>query len=264
MDNALVDAAMKDAATDDALPLLAFALREIYDRFAASRRLTLAEYLVFGDTTAGISPLENAVRKRADEVLADARPTPEDLRALKEAFVPAMVRVNAEGEYVRRPALIDSLPARSRPLIERLAKARLLVVRQDGATAVVEVAHEALLRKWPQLRGWLDEEREFLIGKEQLEQDLRDWQKARDEEKVQALLTGLKLSRARSWLIEKPHQLSEAERHFIQASIQRQDSEARQRERLRRYVQIGTMTAALVPAMVAGVTVCNGISPPSR
>ena len=57
-----------------------------------------------------------------------------------------MVRVNAEGEYVRRPALIDSLPARSRPLIERLAKARLLVVRQDGATAVVEVAHEALLR----------------------------------------------------------------------------------------------------------------------
>lgn len=255
VDNALVDAAMKDAATDDALPLLAFALREIYDRFAASRRLTLAEYLVFGDTTAGISPLENAVRKRADEVLADARPTPEDLRALKEAFVPAMVRVNAEGEYVRRPALIDSLPARSRPLIERLAKARLLVVRQDGATAVVEVAHEALLRKWPQLRGWLDEEREFLIGKEQLEQDLRDWQKARDEEKVQALLTGLKLSRARSWLIEKPHQLSEAERHFIQASIQRQDSEARQRERLRRYVQIGTMTAALVLAMVAGVTV---------
>ena len=79
--------------------------------------------------------------------------------------------------------------------------------------------------------------------------------KARDEEKVQALLTGLKLSRARSWLIEKPHQLSEAERHFIQASIQRQDSEARQRERLRRYVQIGTMTAALVLAMVAGVTV---------
>jgi hypothetical protein len=43
---------------------------------------------------------------------------------------------------------------------------------------MVEVAHEALLRKWPLLRGWLDEEREFLIGKDQLEQDLLDWEKA--------------------------------------------------------------------------------------
>ncbi len=154
---------------------------------------------------------------------------------------------------MRRPALIDSLPAKARPLIERLAKARLLVVRQEGATAVVEVAHEALLRKWPQLRSWLDAEREFLIGKDQLEQDLRDWQRARDEERTEALLTGLKLTRARSWLIEKPHQLSEPERNFIQASIQRQESEARQRERLRRYVQLGTLAAALALSIVAGV-----------
>ena len=66
---------MKDAATDDALPLLAFALRNLRP-FRRQQAALLAEYLVFGDTTAGISPLENAVRKRADEVLADARPTP--------------------------------------------------------------------------------------------------------------------------------------------------------------------------------------------
>ena len=61
---------------------------------------------------------------------------------------------------------------------------------------MVEVAHEALLRKWPLLRGWLDEEREFLIGKDQLEQDLLDWEKAPAAEKTEALLSGLKLTRA--------------------------------------------------------------------
>src|ERR1700722_9404340 len=101
-----------------------------------------------------------------------------------------MVRVNAEGEYVRRSALLDELPAKARTIIEQLAKARLLTVRHNGDAAVVEVVHEALLRKWPLLRGWLDEEREFLIGKDQLEHYLHDWQRAPAAEKTDALLTG--------------------------------------------------------------------------
>ncbi len=44
VDGALVAAAMNDAATDDALPLLAFALRELYDRFGQKRHLTLEAY----------------------------------------------------------------------------------------------------------------------------------------------------------------------------------------------------------------------------
>src|ERR1039457_3516740 len=103
-----------------------------------------------------------------------------------------MVRVNAEGEYSRRPARFDALPSNARPLIERLAKARLLIIQKEGDATIVEVAHEALLRKWPLLRGWLDEEREFLIGKDQLEQDLRDWKNAPADQKTEALLSGLK------------------------------------------------------------------------
>ena len=108
-------------------------------------------YTALGDEKAGLTPLENAVRQAADAVLAEAKPADDELAALREAFVPAMVRVNDQGEYVRRPARWDELPAKSHPLLERLAKARLLVVRQDGDARVVEVAHEALLRKWPLL-----------------------------------------------------------------------------------------------------------------
>lgn len=253
IDDDLVTAATKDAATDDALPLLAFALRELYDRFAANGQLTLAEYRALGDDKAGLSPLENAVRRRAEDVLKEANPAPEELNALKEAFVPEMVRVNPAGEYVRRPASLGDLPAKARPLIERLAKARLLVVRREGDATIVEVAHEALLRKWPLLRGWLDEEREFLIGKDQLELDLQEWEKAAPADKNEALLSGLKLTRARAWLIQRPHQLSERERRFVQAGVAHHDAEAARRERFRRAVQIGTTAAALVLAVVAGV-----------
>jgi WD40 repeat protein len=249
VDDALVAEAMNDAATDDALPLLAFALRELYDRFGQKRHLTLEAYRALGDDAGQLSPLENAVRRKADEVLAAAKPSPEDLQALREAFVPAMVRVNAEGEYVRRPARFDALPSNARPLIERLARARLLIIQKEQDLTIVEVAHEALLRKWPLLRGWLDEEREFLIGKDQLEQDLRDWGKAPAQEKTEALLSGLKLTRARTWLVEKPLQLNEAERTFIQASIARHEAEAARRERSRRRVQQASVTAALVLAV---------------
>ena len=255
VDDALIAAAMNDAATDDALPLLAFALRELYDRFGQKKHLTVEAYRALGDDAGQLSPLENAVRRKADEVLAAASPSPEDLQALKQAFVPAMVRVNSEGEYVRRPARFDGLPAGARPLIERLAKARLLIIHKEQDVTMVEVAHEALLRKWPLLRGWLDEEREFLIGKDQLEKDLADWEKAPAGEKTEALLSGLKLSRARAWWVDKPLQLSETERRFIYASVEHHEAEAARRERARRRVQQASVTAALVLAVcLAGAT----------
>ena len=51
-------------------------------------------------------------------------------------------------------------------------EARLLSVEQRDQERWVEVAHEALLRKWPLLRGWLDEAREYLVGSQQLK---RNW-----------------------------------------------------------------------------------------
>jgi WD40 repeat protein len=250
VEEAFVQQAARDAATEDALPLLAFALRELWDR-SSNKVLSLDGYKAIGDEKAGLTPLENAVRKAADAVLAEAKPSDDELAALREAFVPAMVRVNDQGEYVRRPARLDELPAKAQPLLERLARARLLVLRQDGEARVVEVAHEALLRKWPLLKSWLDSARAFLIGKQQLEQDLRDWDGAAEKDKAGALLTGLKLSRARRWLIEHPNQLSAEERAFIQASIERVEADNRRKERTRRIMTGGSLAAAFVLAVVA-------------
>jgi hypothetical protein len=101
IDEAFVHQAVRDAETEDALPLLAFALRELYDPASDDNYLSLDAYNALGDAKEGLTPLENAVRKAADNVLTEARPGDEELTALREAFVPAMVRVNEQGEYVR-------------------------------------------------------------------------------------------------------------------------------------------------------------------
>jgi WD domain, G-beta repeat len=262
VDDAFVQQAASDAETEDALPLLAFALRQLWDQL--DKNFSLQAYKALGDKATNLTPLEDAVRKAADRVLAEAKPTHEELTALREAFVPALVRVNDQGEYVRRPARMDVLPAKSHALLEQLAKERLLIIRQDDDARaaevahdarVAEVAHEALLRKWPWLREWLDAERVFLIGKQQLEQDLQDWQDASDKDKAAALLTGLKLTRARAWLVEHPMRLTNEERDFIQASIEREEAEKRSREKTRRLLTWGSIAASIVLAIVAWVAV---------
>jgi WD40 repeat protein len=215
----LVQQATRDAETEDALPLLAFALRELYDRHTDDGPLTLNEYHALGDQQQGLTPLENAVRLAADEVLAELSPNSAQLQALRETFVPEMVRVNDVGEYVRREADWADLPEAAHPILEALVKARLLTSRQEGNQRLVEVSHEALLRKWPRLRGWLDEEREFLIGRQQLERDSTEWNITPESQKTRVLLDGLKLDRAASWLSDRPSQLKDGELEFIRASI---------------------------------------------
>ena len=63
----------------------------------------------------------------------------------------------------RRVPLAELIPegdggAEATAVLEQLAGSRLLVVGDDSA----EIAHEALIREWPRLRGWLAEDREAL------------------------------------------------------------------------------------------------------
>ncbi len=249
VEEAFVQQAAADAGTEDALPLLAFALRELYERFGADRHLSLADYQALGEAKNDLSPLENAVRRRADEVLAAMQPSEQQKRTLRDAFVPAMVRFE-QGNYVRRPARWNALPTEAQPLLQQLVNARLLISREEEGHRLLEVAHEALLRKWPLLKGWLDEDQQFLIGSQQLEQDLQDWQKADEQERPAALLSGLKLQRAKAWLSERPHQLSDELRGFVRTSSDQTEAKERRARRNRRLVMGGL--SGLTAVAVAG------------
>jgi len=169
LDDGLVEAMVNDTGTRDALPLLAFTLRRLYERFGDDGRLTVGEYEALGR-------LEGAIREEAQRVIAEATPTPDELDALHAAYVPAMVRINAEGGYARRRALCDDLPRRALPLLRRFVDARLLVSDRDAqGRETIEVAHEALLRTWPQLGVWLEEDRDKLRLLDGLQRAAAEW-----------------------------------------------------------------------------------------
>jgi tetratricopeptide (TPR) repeat protein len=227
----LVSALMRDAKTHDALPLVAFVLRRLYDRHSVGGILTHAHYELMRDDK--LSPLEVAVRDAANEAMAKENPTQEVLDALREAFVPALVRVNDEGGFVRQSAKSELLPTRAQKMLRSLADARLLIIDHG----VVEVAHEALFRVWPLLAQWLEEEREFLIGKSRIEKTREDHARLPEDVRVKGLLSGILLERAKSWLIAHPQRFSGEEALFIGGSLdeaERQERDlAEQRERLR-------------------------------
>ena len=225
VEKAFVEQAVQDAKTSDALPLLAFALSQLYEKnTSGNHALTLDGWNALGDPAARLTPIENSVRRAADRVLAELKPGDDELAALRNAFVAHMVRVNVEGEYVRRAALWSVLPPQSHTLLERLARARLLIV--GGEPKTVEVAHEALLRNWPRLREWLDEAREFLVWRERLSQAHADY-----KAEQRGLLAGKELDIARGWM-QSEHEIAPADQEFIRGKHRRgRQAEAREGKR---------------------------------
>lgn len=170
VEDRLVDTIGAQTDTPDALPLLAYALRYMHDRFAGRGQLTLADYVSFGG-------LEGAIRHQADAAIPVERIDAEDLQALRDAFVPGLVRAAEDGKFNRRTALLQGQPTRAQPYLRRLVdEARLLRTDRDAnGETTIEVAHEALLRVWPTLERWIAEDAANLRRLEALQRAAADW-----------------------------------------------------------------------------------------
>ena len=227
VEKGLCERIAQDTQSAEALPLLAFTLRELYERMGRQRHaMSLADYERLGNRELGFNPIESAINRKANDVIEFVQPSAMQLEALKRAFIPNLVRVRDDGSFVRQPARIVDLPNESHFLVAALVEARLLARRAehtaDASSAdLIEVSHEALFKAWPLLTGWLNGEREFLAGKAQLERSFHDWQRAPGKEKREALLQGLQLRRARQWLIDHPGAFSKEEEGFIKSSAAR-------------------------------------------
>ena len=228
VENGLSARISRDVPSTEALPLLAFTLRELYESSSQDRRLTIAEYESIGDQGAGLNPIANVVRRKAEDVLRVIQPSAVELAAFKQAFVVGLVRVRDKSTFVRQPAYLSRLPNDAHRLIASFVEARLLSKRASDSEIgeiIVEVCHEALLTAWPLLRDWLNDERGFLAGKMQLASALVQYQSVPSSQKKEALLQGLALRRARQWVATHRYGLSKEEIAFIEASSR----QARQR-----------------------------------
>ena len=117
------------------------------------------------------------------------------------------------GAIVRRRIELAELDGeRSREVVDRLADRRLLTV-SDGA---VEVAHEALLREWPRLRGWLDEDVQGRRLQRRLSEAARAWDA--DDRDPGGLYRGARLASALEWAAGHEDELNATERAFLDES----------------------------------------------
>ena len=150
-----VEPELSDALVDDvegepgALPLLSTALLELWQK-RQDNTLTLAAYRESGGVHGAVARLAEGTYAR----IPDAR------KPLVRAI---MLRLVGEGEGdapVRRRAPLAELDLERNEdvadVLATLADSRL-VTRREGS---VEVAHEALLREWPRLREWIEEDAE--------------------------------------------------------------------------------------------------------
>ena len=223
-----------------ALPLLSDLLHEMWVNMQARGDGELR----WADTP-GLVDVAAPLRRRAEAFLADPA---NDEAVVRRLFTLRLAHVPEVGEPVRRRAHRSESSGAEWQAAEKLAGQdwRLLTLAQaaDG-TPVVEVAHEQLLRCWPRLKSWLDEERDFLVWKGQVEHD--------SAEPDTDPLTGRRLAVARSWFDRRNADLSPATRDFVAASLAADAARRAGEERRRRLALWATSAGLVVALTLAGL-----------
>jgi DNA-binding SARP family transcriptional activator/WD40 repeat protein/energy-coupling factor transporter ATP-binding protein EcfA2 len=226
----LVDLLLRDVEGEPgALPLLSHALRETWQR-REGRTLTVAGYRASGG-------MHSAVARSAEQVYGEVSP---EHRAIVRDLLLRLVSPSPEGEPVRTrvPRHQVAADAAHEQVIEQLVRARLVTSDEDS----LEIAHEALTRAWPRLRGWLDDDVDGQRIRRHLTAAADSWvQLGRPDSE---LYRGVRLARALEWRDRRGPSLSSDESGFLTTSERRADSAARFEQRRRRV--LASVTAGVV------------------
>ncbi|MBV9279907.1 MAG: hypothetical protein JOZ41_07485, partial [Chloroflexi bacterium] len=226
VEQGVVDQLIKEILGEPAgLPLLQFALLKLWENRERNR--------VTRETYQRLGGARRALACSADEVYEGLFEDQVTARCILLRMVRPGEGLEVTSSRVRRDRLHETCGASDRVdhVLDRLRQARLIRRTAGDAPGAdqFEVAHEALIRNWPRLVGWLDEERIALRQRLRLTSSAEQWQaKGRDPG---ALLRGSLLKDARRYT-----DLGPLEREFVAASqaederVKRERAEARRRE----------------------------------
>ncbi|MGH8903471.1 MAG: TIR domain-containing protein, partial [Egibacteraceae bacterium] len=226
------------------LPLLEHVLWEVWQR-RRGRTLTLQAYVAAGG-------VEGALAQRATTIYEGLTAAQ---RQIARRVLLRLVQPGEGTEDTRRRAQMDELLTRPEEdadleaVVKALADGRLLTTGRDEVTdaRVVDVAHEALIRGWPQLRAWIDDDREALRAQRRLTEAASEWDANGREEAF--LYRGARLA---AWQDRPLEDLNELERAFLAAGRQR---EARERATTRRRVRLTVSGLSVALAIITALAV---------
>jgi len=197
------------------LPLLEFALTQLWDDQTESGMLTIESYNEIGRVAGAMAKAAEQVVKKYQQI------NKTDL--IRQVFV-RLVQPGLNAPDTRRRATKDEFSHQESEeiwdVVKDLADARLVVTNYDTATQdeTVEVSHEALIQGWSRLGEWVEGDREFLTWRQsQLDPEIRKWEFSHRDSG--SLLHGESLYIAKKWLRDRINDLSDDEKDFIFHSI---------------------------------------------
>jgi len=207
-------------STPGALPLLQFTAAKLWESRDKQRRILPRDaYLQMG----GVA---GALASHADEVLAGlSAPDQKVVRAIFQRLVtPERTRAIVDATELR-----DIGPDVDR-LVAHLVSARLLVVQTRGeGQGAIELVHESLIKSWPQLQRWLDENQEDVAYLNQIRAAAKQWDaKGRPEG---LLWRNEAMEEARLWRGRYLGELPQREADYLEAVIALGTRAARARRR---------------------------------
>ncbi|MDX3450858.1 WD40 repeat domain-containing protein [Streptomyces sp. ME02-8801-2C] len=212
----VVDTIVDETGTDDALPLLAYLLQELY--FASGPGETVTE-----DLYRRLGGVAGALSRQADNTVAELGPGDGIDHVLRVLL--RFVTVQGQ-EVARRRVPLSELDERERHVVDAFVDARLLRSGAggdalSGQEPYAEVTHEALFRRWAPLRQEVEARVERLRERAELERWAEDWEHSGRSDDY--LLTGERLSLAQSWLaaLEEAGQASGPARALVHSSQRR-------------------------------------------
>ncbi|MEO1290546.1 MAG: serine/threonine-protein kinase, partial [Chloroflexota bacterium] len=242
-----------------ALPLLQYALTELFDR-RSGMLMTLSSYRESGGVLGSLA-------RRAEELYLEMDEAHQE--AIRQMFL-RLVTLGEGTEDTRRRvrwselSFYDGIDDPMANVRDLFTKYRLLTGDNDPQTRepTVEVAHEALIRQWQRLRNWLADNRENIRIQRQVVGAVHEWQQ--NEQDDSFLATGMRLNQFELLLQNSDIALTIDEKAYIEASIEQREARIREeqkrqareqalRDRARRFLQLFSATTTIGLVIASGL-----------
>lgn len=272
----LDDRLLRDAAGENTLPLLQFALNLLFEKCwvrEGSKVLTIAAYNEFGGLDGAIDQTaETALAKLTQPIEGNrgvAYPLPKDvaedidksINPILEALLRKLAVPVGQEQYGGDATGERALTARVVPLneaqhndpqgataklIDALLNARILIAPQTSEGSWLRIAHDRVLTSWNRARRLTEKNRDFYRVKESIEHQRQLWDESQRSPEF-LIPAGAPIAQAEDKVRQFEDEFSAEAIAFVRVSGRR----ARRRQRL---MQIATLVFAVVAVIASAAS----------
>ena len=232
----------------DALPLMQFALKDLFDAKQAAGgaiALTLKDYLQHGG-------IHKSLERHADATFGKLS---ENEQELTRSIFSGLIEIGRGTQDTKRTALFDELiPANTRPeevsiIVQKLADARLIITDEQAGKDTVTISHEKLIEAWPWLKKLVNENRDVIALQNEIASDAEEWEEHQRESSY--LYSGARLANAYEQVAAKKLTLSGLAHEFVQAGRSQQELGRKQQQRRLTILWIATIAALVIMSFLS-------------